>query len=61
VIGLGYVGLPVGVSFARSGVPVGWHLDQRFQDSNHIGLSEFQHLAAQTGEAELSGFMESVV
>jgi hypothetical protein len=36
-------------------------LDQRFQNSNHIGLSEFQHLVAQTGEAELSGFMESVV
>ncbi len=30
VIGLGYVGLPVAVSFARSGVPVvGFDIDQR--------------------------------
>jgi hypothetical protein len=43
--------------FARS---VLRHIDRRFQNSNHTGLSEFQHLAAQTGEDELSGFMESV-
>jgi hypothetical protein len=43
--------------FARS---VLRHIDRRFQNSNHTGLSEFQHLAAQTGEDELSGFIESV-
>jgi hypothetical protein len=51
----------VGLLFDLWKVAMSKLLDQRFQNSNHIGLWEFQHLAAQTGEAELSGFMESVV
>jgi UDP-N-acetyl-D-galactosamine dehydrogenase len=51
VIGLGYVGLPVAVAFARSGVPVaGFDIDRQRIDELHAGFDR----TCEVGKTELS-------
>src|SRR5688572_19252206 len=45
IVGLGYVGLPLSLQFARSGVPVvGLDIDQAKVDSLSAGRSYIQHI-----------------
>jgi UDP-N-acetyl-D-glucosamine dehydrogenase len=49
VIGLGYVGLPVSLQFARSGVSVlGFDLDQQKVDSINAGRSYLKHFSSES-------------
>lgn len=49
IIGLGYVGLPLGLQFARNGVSVlGLDIDQSKVDAIHAGRSYIHHIGAET-------------
>jgi UDP-N-acetyl-D-glucosamine dehydrogenase len=55
VIGLGYVGLPLGLQFARNGVQViGLDIDQVKVDSILAGKSYIHHIAAEDIHARVS-------
>ena len=48
IIGLGYVGLPLSLQFARSGVSViGLDIDQAKADSINAGKSYIKHISSQ--------------
>ena len=54
VVGLGYVGLPLAIQFARSGVNVtGLDVDRRKVDLINKGQSYIKHIAAETIGTEL--------
>ncbi|MCC7338454.1 MAG: nucleotide sugar dehydrogenase [Pirellulaceae bacterium] len=56
IIGLGYVGLPLGLQFARKGVSVlGLDIDQSKVDAIHAGRSYIHHIAAETVAAQVTG------
>jgi UDP-N-acetyl-D-glucosamine dehydrogenase len=47
IVGLGYVGLPLGMQFARSGVNVlGLDIDQKKVDSVNAGQSYIKHISS---------------
>ncbi len=48
IVGLGYVGLPLGMQFARSGVPVlGLDIDSKKVDAVNAGQSYIKHILAE--------------
>ncbi len=54
VVGLGYVGLPLSLQFARQGVPVlGMDIDQEKVDLLNQGRSYIKHIPAEAVEGEL--------
>src|SRR6266403_1428524 len=54
IVGLGYVGLPLAIQFARSGATViGLDIDQNKVDQVNRGCSYFKHIAARTISAVL--------
>src|SRR3982751_3797762 len=49
IVGMGYVGLPLAIQFARSGVSVvGLDIDQSKVDSINNGRSYIKHIASDT-------------
>ncbi|MFC1827023.1 nucleotide sugar dehydrogenase [Thermodesulfobacteriota bacterium] len=55
VVGLGYVGLPLSLTFLRKGISVlGFDLDTKKIDMLHAGISYIKHIPSD----ELSGFVE---
>src|SRR3954467_13820778 len=49
IVGMGYVGLPLAIQFARSGLSVvGLDIDQSKVDSINAGQSYIKHIAAKT-------------
>ena len=49
IIGLGYVGLPLGLQFARNGVQVlGLDIDRAKVDAIHAGQSYIHHISARS-------------
>src|SRR4051812_30486277 len=55
VVGLGYVGLPLSLQFARSGAQVvGLDVDQAKVDSLAAGRSYIKHIKAETIAAEIA-------
>jgi len=49
IVGLGYVGLPLAIQFARSGARVtGLDIDQKKVDQVNRGRSYIKHIAAKT-------------
>lgn len=61
IIGLGYVGLPLGLRFAESNVSVlGLDVDQAKVDAINTGRSYIRHIEAdQIGSAQRSGLLEA--
>lgn len=61
IIGLGYVGLPLGLRFAESDVSVlGLDVDQKKVDAINSGQTYIRHIeAAQIASARESGFLEA--
>jgi len=56
VVGLGYVGLPLGLAFARKGVKViGFDIDPKKIESLEAGKSYLKHIAAQ----DIGGFVKN--
>ena len=56
IVGLGYVGLPLSLQFARSGVNVlGLDLDPEKVDALNEGRSYIKHVAAETVAEEVDG------
>ena len=56
IIGLGYVGLPLSITFLREGIKVvGYDLDQAKIDKITAGKSYIKHIP----DDELSGFVKS--
>lgn len=54
IIGLGYVGLPLGLQFAKNGVSVlGLDIDQSKVDAIHAGRSYIHHIGAETVAAQV--------
>jgi UDP-N-acetyl-D-glucosamine dehydrogenase len=55
VTGLGYVGLPLSVQFARSGVSVlGFDLDQQKVDSINAGKTYLKHFSSESISEQVS-------
>lgn len=55
IIGLGYVGLPLGLQFARNGVSVlGLDIDQSKVDAIHAGRSYIHHIGAEAIAAQVT-------
>ena len=55
VIGLGYVGLPLSLQFARSGVKVlGFDLDQQKVDSINAGRTYLKHFSSESIAEQVS-------
>lgn len=56
IIGLGYVGLPLALQFARNGVSVlGFDIDQSKVDALHAGESYIHHIAAEAIAEQVAG------
>ncbi len=63
VVGLGYVGLPLSLQFARVGVEViGLDVDQKKADTINAGKSYIKHIeASEIAEAVKTGFFKALV